>query len=198
MIFFLKVCYSCKTSCAKHLPHGEIDLCWLSEILWWNLKAFHRTFIISVSVSHMTPCLINYNSEELFANISVSLVRSMSCSAPTHTKVEVAGLTNDQYTRLSGFSKKVFPQLTGPMIKLFRNFPPPLCTSSFTALLNFSTDISFCCRVCRVCFCIFINYNKVLEGTSFSFFSFLIFRQSWQNHWEKVLKPLPPKSMLSL
>ena len=74
---FLKVCYSCKRSCAKHLPHGEIDLCWLSEILWWNLTTFHGSFIISFSVLHMIPCLTNCNSEELVANIGVSLLKSM-------------------------------------------------------------------------------------------------------------------------
>ena len=63
-------------------------------------------------------------------------------SAPTHAKVEVAGLTNDLYTRLIGFSKKVLPQLAGPIIKIFWNFPRPKCKSSFTALLNSSTDIS--------------------------------------------------------
>ena len=126
----------CKTS-------ATTNLCWLSEILWWNLKAFHYTFIISVSMSHMTACLINSNSEELFANIGVSLVRSMSCSSPTHTKVEVAGLTNDLYTRLTGFSKNVLPQLAGPIIKIFRNSPRSLCTRLFTALLNFSTDVEF-------------------------------------------------------
>ena len=72
--------------------------------------------------------------------------------------MEVAGLTNDLYTRLSGFSKKVLPQLAGPIIKIFQNFPCTLCKSSFTALLNSSTDISCCCRVCSA-----LKYQMLLQ-----------------------------------
>ena len=108
---FLKVCYSCKKICAKHLPHGEIDPCWISKILWWNLTNFYSSFIISFSVSHMIPCLINCNSEELIANIGLSLLRSMY--PKKHHQVEV--------TVIMMFLKKVWT-LQAVEVFLFFNF----------------------------------------------------------------------------
>ena len=60
---------------------------------------------------------------------------------------------------LGGFNKKVLPQLAGSIIKIFRNFLRPLRKSSFTTLLNSSTDISFYCRVCSA-----LKYQKLLQS----------------------------------
>ena len=87
-----------------------------------------------------------------------------ACSAPSHAKVEVAGLTNDLYTKLSGFSKKVLSQLAVPIIKVFQIFPRFLCKGSFTALLSTSVDLSFCCTVCSA-----VKYQMLLQFCAQSF-----------------------------
>ena len=100
-----------------------------------------------------------------------------ACPAATHAKVVVAGLTNELYTRLIGFKKKVLPQLAGPIMKMFWDFPSPLCKSSLTVLLNSSTDISFCYKDCsalkyQMCCSHFVSSLLKFQHDLYETFSF--------------------------
>lgn len=69
-----------------------------------------------------------------------------ACSAPTQAN-DVAGLSNVLNTFVIGFSINVFPQLVGPVIKIFQNFPLPLSKSVLMELQKLFMQILFLSRV---------------------------------------------------
>ena len=99
--------------------------------------------------------------------LSPSSKRSMSChgkirslhrkslrkiisasSTPTQAKVPLAGFTKASNMSHKGLSMKVFPQLAGPVIKIFRPFPRPLLKAFLTASLSSFLEQLFRSNVC--------------------------------------------------
>ena len=70
-----------------------------------------------------------------------------ACSAPTQVNDDVAGLSNVLNTFVIGFSINDFPQLVGPVIKIFLNFPLPFSRSVLIELQKLLMQILFFSRV---------------------------------------------------
>ena len=70
-----------------------------------------------------------------------------ACSAPTQVNDDVAGLSNVLNTFVIGFSINDFPQLEGPVIKIFLNFPLPFSRSVLMELQKLFMQILFFSRV---------------------------------------------------
>ena len=64
MTFFLKVGYFCKTSGAKHLPHGTKDLCWLYD-LFISERELVITHVAQISSSIFLLILLIRNKNKL-------------------------------------------------------------------------------------------------------------------------------------